>query len=365
MNFEKSAETTPYETGQTDREQEIFHRHIHSLVLSGTETSLKLENNVWLAPLAGISDLAFRLICKECGEILAGEPTAAPGLVFTEMISAKGVYYKGNNSIRLADTDPREQPASVQIFGSEPEIMAKSAELFRELGAPALDINMGCPMQKITANAEGSALLKNPSLVEKIVSAVAAASGLPVTVKIRRGYESGHECCVQAALAAEAGGAAAITVHGRFRDEYYTGTCDLQSIARVKRAVKIPVIGNGDITSAAAACRMFEQTGCDGIMIGRAALGRPWIFFDLLGKKNPHPIKSAEILTVISRHIQYATAFKGERQAVRELRKHLAWYTKGLPHAAAVRDQIFKATTVEDARTLIKRLWNDSEHSSK
>ena len=248
MNFEKSAEIKRLEIENDDDLRKLFHKHIHSIVLNGQKTSLEIENNVWLAPLAGVTDLAFRLICKESGSILSGEPTAAPGLVFTEMISAKGVHYKGNNSIRLADTDPREQPVSIQIFGKEREIMAESAMLFRDLGAAAIDINMGCPMHKITANGEGSALLQNPALVEKIVSAVVNASGLPVTVKIRRGFEIGKESCVAAALAAEAGGAAAITVHGRFRDEYYSGTCNLQSIENVKRAVKIPVIGNGDIT---------------------------------------------------------------------------------------------------------------------
>lgn len=178
------------------------------------------------------------------------------------MISAKGLHYKGNNSIRLADSDPREQPLSVQLFGSDPEIMAESALLLRASGCCAIDINMGCPMHKITANGEGSALLTNPALVENIVSAVADASGLPVTVKIRRGFETGKECCVEAALAAEAGGAAAVTVHGRFRDEYYSGTSNLASIASVKQAVKIPVIGNGDICSAGTALKMFEETGC-------------------------------------------------------------------------------------------------------
>lgn len=363
MNFEKSAEIKRSEIENDDDLQRLFHKHIHSIVLNGEKASLTIENNVWLAPLAGVTDLAFRLICKESGSILSGEPTAAPGLVFTEMISAKGVHYKGNNSIRLADTDPREQPVSIQIFGKEREIMAESAMLFRDLGATAIDINMGCPMHKITANGEGSALLQNPALVEKIVSAVVNASGLPVTVKIRRGFEIGEESCIAAALAAEAGGAAAITVHGRFRDEYYSGKCNLQSIANVKRAVKIPVIGNGDITSIAAALEMFEQTGCDGIMIGRAALGRPWIFYELLRQRKTKRIHTSKILEIIERHIKYAVTFKGEQYGIRELRKHLAWYTKGIHGAATARDRIFKASTTEEALSLIKQYFDTSEHN--
>ncbi|MFR1517420.1 MAG: tRNA dihydrouridine synthase DusB [Clostridia bacterium] len=360
MNFEKNAVQKGGEAIEDNEIRKLFQKHIHSIVLNGQKTSLKIDNNVWLAPLAGVTDLAFRLICKECGRILANEPSAAPGLVFTEMISAKGVHYKSSNTIRLAATDAREKPVSIQIFGSEPEIMAESACAFRNLGAEAIDINMGCPMQKITANGEGSALLKNPALIEKIVSAVSKEAGLPVTVKIRRGYEMEKESCVLAALAAEAGGAAAITVHGRFRDEYYTGSCNLQAIAKVKRAVKIPVIGNGDISSAGAALRMFEETGCDGIMIGRAALGRPWIFYQLLRANSLKQISLSEIRKMIKLHVAYAVAYKGEEIGIREMRKHLAWYTKGFRCAAAARDRIFKAETAEEILTLIDDFFIDA-----
>ena len=218
-------------------------------------------------------------------------------------------------------------------------------------------------MHKITANGEGSALLTNPALVENIVSAVADASGLPVTVKLRRGFETGKECCVEAALAAEAGGAAAVTVHGRFRDEYYSGTSNLASIASVKQAVKIPVIGNGDICSAGTALKMFEETGCDAIMIGRAALGRPWIFYELLSQSEAPQTEASLILEIIKRHIEYAVSFKGERAGIRELRKHLAWYTKGRRGAAAIREQIFNTKTLREALELVENYFTASASS--
>lgn len=353
MNFEKYAASADQKEQKNPCTGETLRHYLHKIVLKGKRSSLEPENNIWLAPLAGVTDLAFRRTCKECGAML-GEPQAAPGLVFTEMISAKGVHYKGNNSIRLADTDPHEAPLSVQLFGSEPEIIGESAALFRDLGAPAIDINMGCPMRKITSNGEGSALLKQPNLIEKIVAAAADASGIPVTVKIRRGYEIGTELCTEAALAAEAGGAAAVTVHGRYRDEYYSGTCHLDAIAHVKQAVKIPVIGNGDITDFDSACKMFRETGCDGIMIGRAALGRPWIFCRLLGAKNAAELPAAFLSEIIKKHLSYAILYKGEKQGVQEMRKHLAWYTKGFRGAAAVRDRLFKAGSAEEAVTILE-----------
>ena len=359
MNFEKNAQSAQTENSDKSENSglpESVKKYIRKITLKGAKKDLVLDNNVWLAPLAGVTDLAFRLICKQCGSMIANDENAAPGLVFTEMISAKGLHYKGNNSIRLADSDPRERPLSVQIFGSEPDIMAESAAMLCGLGADAIDINMGCPMPKITSNSEGSALLTNPARIEKIVSAVVSASSAPVTVKIRRGFESPVETCAEAAIAAEAGGAAAVTVHGRFRDQYYSGKCDIGAIERVKKAVKIPVIGNGDITSARAALEMFESTGCDGIMIGRAALGRPWIFYELLAE-NAKKLSAKDILNIIKLHIEYTAAFKGEEQGVREMRKHLAWYTKGMPHAAETRDKIFKARTAEEAVSLIERYF--------
>lgn len=349
MNFERSGDIKYNNTPQNKEALSNLQKYIKPLLLRGKSAELSVKNNLWLAPLAGVTDLPFRLVCKNS--------PYSPGLVFSEMISAKGVHYKGNNSISLAATDPKEAPLSVQIFGSEPEIMAESAITFRELGAVAIDINMGCPMQKITSNAEGSALLKNPPLIEKIVAAVAAC-GLPVSVKIRRGYEIGNELCVEAALAAESGGAAAVTVHGRYRDEYYSGKCNTDSIKKVVNALKIPVIGNGDIDSAESALNMFEATGCSGIMIGRAALGKPWLFRELLTPAdNPYIASREDIISTINEHIAYAVRFKGELYGITEMRKHLAWYTKGAKGAAAVRDRIFKAKTLDEACSLINEIF--------
>lgn len=356
MNFERSGEIKNHINSENPLILKEFQQYVHPITLQGKETSLTVDNNVWLAPLAGVTDLPFRIMCK-------ASPCSpySPGLVFSEMISAKGVHYKGNNSIALADSDPKEAPLSVQIFGSEPEIMAECAQTFRDRGVKAIDINMGCPMQKVTSNGEGSALLKNPPLIEKIVSAVSEACGLPVTVKIRKGYEIGRELCVEAALAAESGGAAAVTVHGRFRDEYYSGVCDTEAIARVKAALKIPVIGNGDIISAESALKMFKTTGCDGIMIGRGALGRPWFFRQLLTPaENPYSPTTEDIINTINSHIEYAVRFKGEQHGITEMRKHLAWYTKGVKGAAAMRDRIFKARTLDEACELVSGIFSDS-----
>ena len=349
MNFERSGEIKQNTASQNPEALSKLQKHIKPLTLHGKETDLWVENNVWLAPLAGVTDLPFRLVCKNS--------SYSPGLVFSEMISAKGVHYKGNNSIALADSDPKEAPLSVQIFGSEPEIMAECAAVFKSRGVVAIDINMGCPMQKVTSNGEGSALLKNPNLIEKIVSGVSAC-GLPVTVKIRRGYEIGNELCVEAALAAESGGAAAVTVHGRFRDEYYSGNCNTEAIKKVVYALKIPVIGNGDIICAESALNMFETTGCSGIMIGRAALGKPWLFRELLTPaENPYIPSKEDIISTINAHIEHAVRFKGENHGITEMRKHLAWYTKGVKGAAAVRDRIFKARTFEEACYLINEIF--------
>ncbi len=357
MNFECSSNIkSPFITENPEAHKEL-QSYIHDITLKGKNSSLSLDNNVWLAPLAGVTDLSFRIICKETHKFLNLPQKTSPGLVFSEMISAKGVHYKGNNSIALADTDEKEAPMSIQIFGSESDIMAECATIFKDRGAKAIDINMGCPMQKITSNGEGSSLMKNPLQIEKIVKAVSEACGLPTTVKIRRGYEIGNESCVEAALAAEAGGAAAVTVHGRYRDEYYSGKSEISAIARVKAALKIPVIGNGDIISCETALKMFKETGCDGIMIGRGALGRPWIFNYLLSDVLPPVILPKHISEIINTHIQYAVKYKGEKYGITEMRKHLAWYTKGMRSAAAMRDKIFKATTLLEAQQLINDLF--------
>ncbi|MBQ8828225.1 MAG: tRNA dihydrouridine synthase DusB [Clostridia bacterium] len=296
--------------------------------------NVKADNNVFLAPMAGVADRAFRTLCKSRGA----------GLVYSEMISAKGVHYNSENSIVLADTDDREFPCAVQIFGSEPEIMAEAAVLFEAKGAPMLDINMGCPVPKVAGNGEGSALMKNPELAGRIVKAVSSAVNVPVTVKMRRGFELGNESALELASVVCENGAAAVAVHGRFREEYYSGKCDLDIIKKVKNAVSVPVIASGDICSAADAARMFEYTGCDAIMIGRAALGNPWIFEDILSGEDKGRRCGEEILNEICRQAELTVEFKGEDVGVRELRKHIAWYLKGLPGSAAVKDRVFKCT---------------------
>lgn len=303
--------------------------------------TLELENNIFLAPLAGVTDLAFRILCKEQGA----------GLVVSEMISAKGVHYGGNGSLTLADSCEAEKPLSVQIFGSEPELMAEAAARFEAGGAGLIDINMGCPMRKITGNGEGSALLQNPTLVGKIVQAVRKAVQIPVTVKMRRGFHSGKETAKECALAAQENGADAVTVHGRYRDEYYTGTADLTCIRIVKEALRIPVIGNGDITNAAQAVRMFNETGCDAIMIGRGALGNPWIFRELLTGGEPPSMQ--ELQETMMKHLSLVTQFKGDEIGIPEMRKHIAWYLKGLPGAAKVRDAVCRSTRKEEIVQLV------------
>lgn len=298
--------------------------------------NVKLANNIFLAPLAGVTDLAFRILCKEQGA----------GLVVSEMISAKGVHYGGNGSIELARSHEWEKPLSVQIFGSDPLLMAEAAHRFESEGAAMIDINMGCPMRKITGNGEGSALMEHPDLIEKIVREVKHAVQIPVTVKMRRGFQRGFESVKECALACQEGGVDAVTVHGRYRDEYYTGTADLLCIRRLKEALHIPVIGNGDITNVQQAVRMFQETGCDGIMIGRGALGNPWIFRELLGSDVKPTLKERKEMML--RHLELITSFKGETLGVPEMRKHIAWYLKGLHGSAKVRDQICRAGKKED-----------------
>lgn len=311
--------------------------------------NLTLPNNVFLAPLAGVTDLAFRILCKEQGA----------GLVVSEMISAKGVHYGGNGSIELARSDHRETPLSVQIFGSEPDLMAEAAKRFQDEGAPMIDINMGCPMRKITGNGEGSALMQTPKLIEEIVRNIKSHVQIPVTVKLRRGFMSGSDTAVECALAAEAGGADWVTVHGRFRDEYYTGVSNLDCIKRVKDALHIPVIGNGDIVDTQTALRMFQETGCDGIMIGRGALGNPWIFRELLGQGDAPTL--SEKKAMILRHLNLVMEFKGETLGVPEMRKHVAWYLKGLRGSAKVRDAVCRSGKQKEIEQIIEDYFKEIE----
>ncbi len=290
--------------------------------------------------MAGVTDLTFRLICREYG---AEELT-------TEMVSAKGLYYNDKKTASLMKLDESEKPSAIQLFGSEPEIMAYAAPIAEEYGATAVDINMGCPMPKIVNNGDGSALMKNPELAGKIVRAAADSVKIPVTVKIRKGWDS--ENAAEFARVLEYNGAAAVTVHGRTREQFYTGEADWDTIKCVKDAVKIPVIGNGDIFSAADAKRMLEYTGCDGIMVGRGACGNPFIFkqikeyFDT-GKVTYEPTFREKIMQA-AEHARRICAEKGEARGIPEVRKHIAWYIKGIPHSAELKARVFKITSLDE-----------------
>ena len=312
--------------------------------------NVSLENPVVLAPMAGVTDLPFRLLCKEYGA----------GLLCMEMVSAKAIYYNNKNTELLMEIHPEEKPVSLQLFGSDPDIISEMAKKIEEKPFDILDINMGCPVPKVVNNGEGSALMKNPKLVEEIVTKTVKAIKKPVTVKIRKGFDEEHVNAVEIAKIAEGCGAAAVAVHGRTREQYYAGEADWDIIAKVKEAVSIPVIGNGDVTDVDSAVRLQKQTNCDGIMIGRGARGNPWIFEELnhyfkTGEILPRPDKE-QIKQTILRHGELQMQYKGEYTAVREMRKHVAWYTGGLPHSAALRRKINEVESMEALRELIEEL---------
>lgn len=301
-----------------------------------------LDNNVILAPMAGVTDLPFRLLCREQGA----------GLVCMEMVSAKAIYFNNKNTEELLTIHPKEMPASLQLFGSDPDIVADMAARIEERPFAILDFNMGCPVPKVVNNGEGSALMKNPKLVEELLTKLVKAVKKPVTVKFRKGFDDEHINAVEIAKIAESCGVAAVAVHGRTRSQYYSGKADWNIIRQVKEAVKIPVIGNGDVVGAESAKALIEATGCDGVMIGRAAQGNPWIFREVVryledGTLLPKP-DNAEKRKVILQHAALQEETKGEYTAVREMRKHLAWYTAGMPHSAHFRGLINSMETMEE-----------------
>ena len=312
--------------------------------------NLNFRNGLFLAPLAGVTDHPFRRLCVRCGA----------EYVTTEMISAKAIRYGDLKTWRLGRIYDDERPAAVQLFGSEPEIMAYAAsECERRLSPASVDINLGCPMPKIYNNGDGSALMKNPALCGELVAAVKSAVSVPVTVKIRAGIDAEHINAVDVALECEKNGADCVYVHGRTREQLYSGSSDPTVITAVKAALKIPVVANGDVTDAASATALLEKTGADGVMVARGAMGNPWIFSEIAAalEHRPYtPPTADERLSLIKEHIAVHIAEKGER-ALPELRKHLSWYIHGLPGSAAVRAEINKATTGQELYSLLSRVF--------
>lgn len=312
--------------------------------------NVTLENNLILAPMAGVTDLPFRLLCKEQGA----------GLLCMEMVSAKAIYYRNRNTEALLSIDERELPVSLQLFGSDADIISEMAKRIEERPFSILDLNMGCPVPKVAGNGEGSALMKNPALVEEIVSKTVKAIKKPVTVKIRKGFDAAHVNAVEIARIAEASGAAAVAVHGRTREQYYQGKADWDIIRQVKEAVRIPVIGNGDVVSPESAEAMLRETGCDGIMIGRGAQGNPWLFGQILHwmktKEKKAPPTKEELKQMILCHARLLVEHKGNYTGIREMRKHVAWYTAGYPHSAKLRARINEVEDLEKLEYFIQAL---------
>lgn len=310
--------------------------------------NVELTNPYILAPMAGVTDLPFRLLCKEQGA----------GLLCMEMVSAKAIQYNNKNTKTLLEIHPEEMPVSLQLFGSDPDVISEIAKQIEERPFSILDINMGCPVPKIVRNGEGSALMKQPKLVHEIVSKTVKAIKKPVTVKIRKGFDDSCINAVEIAKIIEDAGASAVAVHGRTREQYYSGKADWDIIRLVKEAVSIPVIGNGDVVSGDSAIAMQKETGCDGVMIGRGAQGNPWIFSELLAYDRTGEMPACptmeEIKQMIYRHARLQVKYKGEYLGIREMRKHVSWYTSGLPNSAKLRGEINAVESLEELEKLLE-----------
>ena len=316
---------------------------------------VKLRNNIILAPMAGVSDLPFRLLCARYGA----------GMVCMEMISAKAIMYNNKNTEGLLEIHPDEGCVSLQLFGSDPKIMSEQAKRIEDRPYDILDINMGCPVPKVVNNGEGSALMKDPILAGRIIEAIVKNTNKPVTVKIRKGFANDELTAPEIAYIAQESGASAVTVHARTREQYYSGKADLNAIAKVKERVDIPVIGNGDVTDGESAKRMFDETGCDGIAIGRAAQGNPFIFREILhfletNEKLDRP-NGTEMFDTVREHARLMIKYKGEYTAVREMRKHLSWYSAGMPGSAKLRGRINEMCSMDDILSVARSLFKPCE----